>query len=476
MGCPHIREGCLWVVATWFGWIEWWTGRRREMAIKNSGGDEGAVVVKVKAGGPRFYGKWRDPEDRTKQVEVPIGAAWVVPVGDPLAKANGLTIGRVVEAGVARARWCDRRGSAPGGAFTIRAANRQLPELYANWLVQAAAAAREVEALAAEAARERVTFDHAAYAWLDEKEAIAGWKPTTVRNMRRYLRRPGTVPDLRGAQPKARILTRFGHRMVHEITEREVRDFLRELDRDPDLCARSVNGYRAILRQVLGYAAQEGWCDTNVARDVPKRREADVPELLVFTKDQVEAVARKAKDPLYGDTIRVAAGTGLRRGELAELRWRDINFKARSIRIERSYAAGFTDDLTKAITTPKGRRGRTVPLADPIADILIQRRATSPYTNPNDLIFSTPTGDHLDPWRISRRYTARNMAETKDPNIPHLSFHALRHTFCSHLAVADIDVVRIQKWPGHSDLTTTQRYMHHADRPDDADQLTRALS
>ena len=72
------------------------------MAIKNSGGDEGAVVVKVKAGGPRFYGKRRDPEDRTRQVEVPIGAAWVVAVGDSLAKANGLTIGRVVEGGVAR--------------------------------------------------------------------------------------------------------------------------------------------------------------------------------------------------------------------------------------------------------------------------------------------------------------------------------------------------------------------------------------
>ena len=146
------------------------------MAIKNSGGDEGAVVVKVKAGGPRFYGKWRDPDDRTRQVEVPIGAAWVVPVGDERAKPNGLTMGRVVEGGVARPRWCDRRGSAPDGAFTIRGANRQLPELYANWLEQAAAAAREAEAAAAaaEAARERVTFDHAAYAWLDEKEAIAG--------------------------------------------------------------------------------------------------------------------------------------------------------------------------------------------------------------------------------------------------------------------------------------------------------------
>jgi integrase len=118
-----------------------------------------------------------------------------------------------------------------------------------------------------------------------------------------------------------------------------------------------------------------------------------------------------------------------------------------------------------------------VPLADPIAEILLARRQSSPYTTSNDLIFSTPTGNHLDPWRISRRYTAaRNMAATKDPNIPHLSFHGLRHTFCSHLAAAGIDVVRIQKWAGHSDLTTTQRYMHHADRPDDADQLTRALA
>ena len=97
------------------------------MAIKNSGGDEGAVVVKVKAGGPRFYGKWRDPQDRSKQVEVPIGAAWVVAVGDSQAKANGLTIGRVTEGGVARPRWCDRRGSAPrptGCALMLPRSNR----------------------------------------------------------------------------------------------------------------------------------------------------------------------------------------------------------------------------------------------------------------------------------------------------------------------------------------------------------------
>jgi integrase len=444
------------------------------VAIRNSTGDEGAVIVKVKAGGPRFYGKWRDPGNRSKQVEVPIGPAWIVPADAKAARPNGQTVGRVVDpdSGGVRPRWCDRAGSPPAGSFTIRAANRRLPQVYAEWLSKAAD--REAEESAARGVN--ATFSEAAAAWLEEREAVAGWKPTTTRNMRRYLRHPGDEPDTRGTKPKARLMTAFGATDVADITVDDVRKFLRRLDREPDLSPRSVNAYRAILSQVLAHAVERGWCQRNVVADVPKRREDDAAELLVYTKDQVEAIACAATDPTMAALIRVAAGTGLRRGELLELRWRDVGFSRRSLRVERSYAAGFTHDPDRAVSTPKGRRGRTVPLADHVAEALLTLRARGHFTGPNDLVFCSQTGDHLDPWTTRSRYAAaRDAAMANDDNMPRLTFHGLRHSFCSHLAAGGIDVVTIQTWAGHRDLKTTQRYMHHAERPDDAERLTGAL-
>jgi integrase len=445
------------------------------VAIKNNTGDEGAVIVKLKAGGPRFYGKWRDPHNRSKQVEVPIGPAWIVPADANGARPNGQTIGRIVDpdTGEVRPRWCDRAGSPPARSFTVRAANRQLPQAYADWLSKAAE--RTAEDSAAPSASP--TFSEAAAAWLEEREVVAGWKPTTARNMRRYLRHPGDEPDVRGTKPKARLMTAFGETDIAEIAASDVRKFLRQLDREPDLSARSVNAYRAILSQVLAHAVERGWCERNVVADVPKRREDDVAELLVYTKDQVEAIACEAADPTVAALIRVAAGTGLRRGELLELRWRDVGFSRRSIRVERSYAAGFANDPGRAVSTPKGRRGRTVPLADHVAEALLTLREREHFTGPNDLVFCSPTGDHLDPWTTRSRYAAaRDAAMTKDDNMHRLTFHGLRHSFCSHLAAGGVDVVTIQKWAGHRDLKTTQRYMHHAERPDDAERLTRALN
>jgi hypothetical protein len=97
---------------------------------------------------------------------------------------------------------------------------------------------------------------------------------------------------------------------------------------------------------------QRGWCDRNVVREVPKRRERDVAELIVFTPHQVEVLARESTDATIAALIRVAAGTGLRKGELLELRWRDIRLSQRSIRVERSDAAGFAGDPNKGVTTP----------------------------------------------------------------------------------------------------------------------------
>ncbi len=246
-------------------------------------------------------------------------------VGEPGAKAKGQTIGIVKDkdSGYQGPRWCDRSGSAPDGVLTIRAANRRLPDAYAAWLqAEEERRSRETEA----ALEPAVMFTAAGLSWLAEGKTVRGWKPTTVKNMERYLRMPDDKPARRGSKPTARIMREFGHASVTEIDTPWVKRFLRTLDSDEDLSPRSVNAYRGILLGIFAHAVDEGWCEENPVISVPKRREADPAEIVVYTPNQIEAIAAHASDVLLAVLIITAADTGLQLGELLALRWKQIDF------------------------------------------------------------------------------------------------------------------------------------------------------
>src|SRR4051812_49449973 len=82
--------------------------------------------------------------------------------------------------------------------------------------------------------------------------------------------------------------------------------------------------------------------------------------------------------------------TGLRTGELLELRWRYVSFERATVTVAASWSGGEG-------TSPKSRKPRTVPLATPPAAELA-RLADRPWvTSPHDLVFCSTLGDHLDP-------------------------------------------------------------------------------
>jgi integrase len=86
------------------------------------------------------------------------------------------------------------------------------------------------------------------------------------------------------------------------------------------LSARSVNAHRLVLSMVLAHAAEQGWREGNPVARVPKRREDDRAEPIVYTPEQVEAIARAAGHETLAALVLTAALTGLRLGELLELR------------------------------------------------------------------------------------------------------------------------------------------------------------
>ena len=136
--------------------------------------------------------------------------------------------------------------------------------------------------------------------------------------------------------------------------------------------------------------------------------------------------------------------TGLRRGELVALRWRDVDFAGSVIRVRASYAGG-------ELTSPKSGKVRSVPLAPVVASALAALGQRVDWVGDDDLVFVGATGGYLDGSALRRRYGAALARAGLRP----LRFHDLRHTFGTRM-IAKADIRRVQEWMGHADVQTTK--------------------
>ena len=155
-------------------------------------------------------------------------------------------------------------------------------------------------------------------------------------------------------------------------------------------------------------------------------------------------------------TIILGGDAGLRCGEIMALRWKDLDFSNRQIRVQRSEWKGHETD-------PKGRRTRIVPMTKRLAKALYHHQHLI-----SGRVLCRRDGSGVSQ-KIVRNYVLRSCRWAQiEPRGP----HTLRHTFCSHLAMRGAPVVSIQEVAGHKDLTTTMRYMHLSPKAiDDAIRL-----
>ncbi len=118
-------------------------------------------------------------------------------------------------------------------------------------------------------------------------------------------------------------------------------------------------------RRVLGQ--QRGW-----GKAASRRTSA----LVVCSPEQVATLSRATEGSTLSAMVIVAAATGLRQGELLALRWRHVRFAEQAVDIVASYSGGLE------ATSPKGRRRRSVPLADVAARELARLGQRTIFTGP----------------------------------------------------------------------------------------------
>jgi integrase len=217
---------------------------------------------------------------------------------------------------------------------------------------------------------------------------------------------------------------------------------------------------------VFEFGLRRGWCRSNPCKLVDKPRVEPSADIRFLDQEELEAVLRATDNPTDHALLLTAALTGMRQGELLALRWRDIDWAARRVRVRRNYVRGTWG-------TPKTRRGsRAVPLADRLAGELERHFQRTHWTRDDDLVFCHPAlGTVLDHSDLVRRFKAALRAA----GVREVRFHDLRHTFGTRMAGAGVPLRTLQEWMGHRDFQTTLVYADYQPSAGEAELVERAF-
>jgi integrase len=360
--------------------------------------------------GPAWYAKYRLPDGR--QVQRKLGPAWT------------------------------GRGRPAAGYFTKRLAE--------DWLRDTLDAARR--GTLPGVVRTGATFADAAAEWLRYVEHDRDVKPSTLTDYRSVA---------------ARLVAEFGALAIEDLSAERIEAWRAGLgaDRERPLTNRTRNKSLTILGGIMARARKLYALPANPVRDVEKLREGyDATSFEFYSPEEVHALVRSAASEQDAALFLTAAFTGLRRGELVALRWRDVDFERSAVRVAGSYANG-------KLTTPKSGHGRVVPMVPEVAEVLARLGQRTESVEDDDLVFPGEIGRYLDGSALRRRFVGACARAGLRP----IRFHDLRHTFGTLAVRGAESIVELQNWLGHAEVRTTMRYTHYREQQDAAARLAAAF-
>ncbi len=229
----------------------------------------------------------------------------------------------------------------------------------------------------------------------------------------------------------------------------------------PGLSPSSVRYIHRILRKALGDAVRKGTLVRNPASlaDPPKRSTIGTRdrEMKVWTAAQLQVFLDSLDGQRLAPAFVLSAHTGMRRGEVAGLRWSDLDLPAKLIHVRQAavvvnYALRLTD-----VKTAHGNR--TIDVNDDVVRALTawrrkqaeERLLLGADYDDHDLVFARPDGTATHPEVLSRTFD-RIITRTK---LPRIRLHDVRHTHASLLLKAGVPVKVVSERLGHATASFT---------------------
>ena len=236
------------------------------------------------------------------------------------------------------------------------------------------------------------------------------------------------------------------------------------------LSPRTVGQVHRFLHRAFGHAMKWGVIATNPCSAVDPPA-ISTNEIEILTEDQVTDVLRKLKGrPMYM-LAAVGLATGLRRGELLALRWKDVDMEKGVLQVQRSLEQTKTGLRFKEPKTKHGRRQVALPgsLATELRKLRREQQEVRlalglGKDDPDGLVFRRDDGRPMRPDNVSSEW--RRLVIVL--GLPKVTLHAWRHTHASQLIQANHDVLTISRRLGHGSPSITLNVYGHLFKGADA--------
>lgn len=242
---------------------------------------------------------------------------------------------------------------------------------------------------------------------------------------------PGPTGEVLGAKP------------ADSVTLLDVESF-RDWRKDKGLSAVAVNHDLRLLRKMYNWAIRKGLVTRTpfkIGSEPAIQLEREIPRNKRLSEDEEQRLLSVA-EPLLRDVVVAILETACRPGELRSLQWRDVSLERR--------------ELVVRATKSKTRTERLVPLSVRLLGVLEMRRhgPDGRVVDPDAYVFGNAIGEQVKTFRPAWE-RARIAAKLGD-----LHLADLRHEAASRFDEAGVPINFVSKILGHTDLSTTSRYLN----------------
>jgi excisionase family DNA binding protein len=226
----------------------------------------------------------------------------------------------------------------------------------------------------------------------------------------------------------------FGPKYLNEVTPLSIEKYRAKRLKD-GVSRSTVNRETTIMKRMFNLAIDWRLTESNPYLKVRLFSEKGTEKERILSREEEERLLEKC--PVHLSPVIVSAlNTGMRRGEILNLKWKQIDFKKREIRVENT----------------KSGDARILPVNAFLFSLLESMKSQN---GASEFVFPNP--------RTGQPYTELKKsfkAACRDAGIKDLRFHDLRHTFATRLVHAGVDLITVRDLLGHFSIRVTQRYTH----------------
>lgn len=260
---------------------------------------------------------------------------------------------------------------------------------------------------------------------------------------------------------KNHISKSIGLYKLQNLTPMICQRFINDLH-DRGYARNTIDRISSLVKIALDRAVDYKIIKDNPMRKVtlPKKRKK---ELRIWTTEQANAFLKFTKGRRYHCVYALALLTGMRQGEILGLRWKDIDFKEKTISV-RQTLSHYGKDLKIGAKTVSGDRKISIP--SQLVEILREQQAKyqqlkselkEQFVDIDIVIFNLKNGGTIFPSNMVSTY----IKDVEKSGLPHIRFHDLRHTHATMLMQKDINVKVVSERLGHSKVGITLDVYSH---------------